>query len=230
MTAVLVTAGIGCSTKGVGSGGSEASGGAGEDGGDTGTVDSTDGSEPDLPPDFEAQPLFLECQGQDGGHGGEAPLMWLCDGWPDCPFADDELPGQCDAPPEFVCDNGEAIPWPATCPEEGSGCGDGTDDEAFCTQFDEWYFSCDPGLSVSHGPRIPIAWVCDGTGDCNGVPGAEEWDEENYGCEHVSFECDEGVFTGFSMCDGHALCADFSDEPSPWCSRWVKGGSKKWIP
>lgn len=171
--------------------------------------------------------ILFECWEE----GTVAPKFWICDGWPDCAEERDEDEDLCSDPPLFECNDGELVPWPDLCKSDRQGCADGTDDEAFCHQFDRWYFACDLAWfsdDPTEVPRIPVSWVCDGSADCRGHGFWEGFDEEGYGCSlGAAWSCDNGDKIGYgAVCNGFENCSDGSDEPEDWCERWAKGPDK----
>lgn len=153
-------------------------------------------------------------------------MMWICDGWPDCPFPEDEFEELCSDPPSFRCNDGTEVPWPEVCDGEEPRCPDGTDGWDFCHPFYEWYWPCYEFDGIQEGARIPLGWVCDGGGDCAG-----DEDEDPDLCQSISFDCSDGSSLGPNrVCDGVKSCENGEDEPEEWCPRFVKGPPKDWVP
>ncbi|XP_071819905.1 uncharacterized protein [Apostichopus japonicus] len=129
------------------------------------------------------------------------PDSWICDGYYDCAFGEDEYNCNhtCGAS-EFQCLNGTCIPGGWLC--------DGIIDCGFAE--DEYECNSTCGFQCLNGDCIPYSWICDGIHDCHL---SEDEQNCNNTCGASEFQCLNGTcIPGYWLCDGIVDCGFAEDE------------------
>lgn len=93
----------------------------------------------------------------------------------------------------------------------GADCNDGSDETAAAcarTTCRAQQFQC-----AASRRCVPAWWRCDGAPDCGRDDLSDELDCAGAPCSKLTFACDNGACLPWELyCDGHADCADASDE------------------
>ncbi|XP_045484331.1 low-density lipoprotein receptor-related protein 1B [Pieris rapae] len=142
----------------------------------------------------------------------------VCDGDADCPDGSDENASPtgpcanmtCDAEHYMQCDANRCIPKGWIC-DGFKDCRDGSDESgAWCARVEcgAAQFACARSRRC-----LPATWRCDGAPDCGPQDRSDEQNCESVECSSVMFKCTNGACVPWEYyCDGHADCADASDE------------------
>ncbi|XP_047540379.1 prolow-density lipoprotein receptor-related protein 1-like [Vanessa atalanta] len=151
------------------------------------------------------------------GHGRCIDSSFLCDGDADCPDGADEnaaVGGPC---ANVTCNGDEFLQCGTRCIPKSwvcdglKDCADGADEAAgACARA-----ACGAAQFACARSRrcLPAAWRCDGTPDCGRRDDSDEAGCESETCGSGSFRCANGACVPWEFyCDGHADCADASDE------------------
>ncbi|XP_046973357.1 prolow-density lipoprotein receptor-related protein 1 [Vanessa cardui] len=151
------------------------------------------------------------------GHGRCIDSSFLCDGDADCPDGADENAAAGGPCANVTCNGDEFLQCGTRCIPKSwvcdglKDCADGADEAAgACARA-----ACGAAQFACARSRrcLPAAWRCDGTPDCGRRDDSDEAGCESEPCGSGSFRCANGACVPWEFyCDGHADCADASDE------------------